>query len=86
MTVWEFEEAVWALERIRIIVRAGWNEEVEDYNYERADGETRTLSIFLDTRVRPKIGERSVGALDGSGQWVHGARQLRNIRNTYQGH
>ena len=84
MTAYEFEEAVWELDRIRIVIRADWNDEVEDYNYDYADGERRTLTDFLRTRVRPRINGLSVGAIDGSGTWVNGGRQLRNIRNTYQ--
>ena len=83
MTVWEFEETVWVREGIRIVIRADRNEEVEDYHYERAAEENRTLAVFRDTRIQPKVGDRGVEVIDGSGQRVHGARRLRSIRNSY---
>ena len=84
MKVWEFEEAVWKQEAVRIVVRAPIGAEVEAYDFEHADRDERTVAIFLGDRVEPLIGDYEVSAIDGTGQRVHGARHLRNIRNTYR--
>ncbi len=36
MTVEEFEEKVWDVEGIRLVVRAGANASVDEYNYQKA--------------------------------------------------
>ena len=83
MNVWEFEEAVWEVERIRIVIRAPADEVVDDYNYEHAREGNHTLAILRDARIRPRIGDREVIAIDGEGQVVNGAKRLRNLRDSY---
>ena len=38
MNVRELEDAVWATEEIRIVIRANVNTQVGDYNYNKAAG------------------------------------------------
>ena len=83
MNAWEFEEAVWNLEGIRIVVRAPYGEQVSNYDYERADRGNRTLSIFIATRIKPCVGDHDVMAINGSGQVVHGGTHLETIRRSY---
>ena len=84
MTVFEFEADVWALEGVRVVIRAPENEPVELYSSERADRDNCTLAVFLATRVQPNIGDKEVTVIDGSGRPVHPTTQLGNVRRSYR--
>ena len=83
MNLWDFEEAVWNLEGIRIVVRSPYGEEAEDYTYEKAAKGNQTLAAFIGLRIRPCVGERDVIAINGSGQVVNGGTHLGTIRRSY---
>lgn len=52
MKVWEFEEAVWKKDTIRIVIRAAANSEVGDYDNKNAAQGNRNITWFLNTRIR----------------------------------
>lgn len=85
MLVWEFEEAVWDLERIRIVVRTGSDDETEPYTHRHPERETNSAAAFLRDRIQPCIGEREAIVIDGTGRSIYGGRtHLRTIRNSYR--
>ena len=83
MTVRAFEDAVWELEQIRIVIRTGENDVVEDYDYERAAPLNFTIQQLLDRRITTRIGDKEVTVINGGGATAVGQTQLRTVRNTY---
>ena len=81
--VWEFENAVWELEDIRLVVRANRFEEVEAYDFERAYPGNRTLGSFIDTRIRPLLGDRDFAVIGGRGLLPRGLTHVSRIRQSY---
>ncbi len=86
MTVKEFEEAVWKVENVRVVVRAAdEKEKVGDYNYQNAANESWSIADWDRKRVRKKLGaKREIIVIDGSGEVPHGGTLLRTIRRSYQ--
>jgi hypothetical protein len=79
MKLADFEQKVWDVENIRIVVRADENDEVRDYNYKKSATETWTTNEFLKNR----IGSKKVVVIRGDGQKSRGGVKLRNLRATY---
>lgn len=83
MNVREFEDAVWERDTIRIVIRAPSNEQVEAYNYVNAANATQTLTAFINGRIRDRVGDLEVIAVNGSGTIVNGNTHLNTVRATY---
>ena len=83
MKLADFEQQVWEVENIRIVVRADENDEVKDYNYKRSATETWTTNEFLKNRIEPRVGSKKVVVIRGDGQKTRGGVKLRNLRATY---
>jgi len=84
MNVREFEDAVWAVERVRIVIRSRANSVVDDYDYERASQDTWRGNQLLGNRIIPKVGNRDVVVLQGDGEQPHGRVILRTLRASYK--
>jgi hypothetical protein len=85
MNVIEFEDAVWAKEGVRIVIRSRSSAEVENYDYQRGAQDTLRVSQLLESRIQPKIGNRELVVLQGDGEQPHGRVILRTLRASYQG-
>ena len=85
VTVKEFEQRVWEVEGVRLVVRAKPTEDVEHYGFERAFDDNRTLQVLLKSRIRPCIKNYKVQAVKGDGTLAHTATKLRNLRASYGG-
>ena len=83
MKVRDFEQRVWELEGLRIVVRANRNDEVEDYDYKNAANENWRTNEFLDNRVRGRVGGREVTVIQGDGKIAHGNVLLYALRESY---
>ncbi|MDR0458257.1 MAG: hypothetical protein LBH10_04410 [Burkholderiaceae bacterium] len=86
MKVREFEEKVWAIEGVRIVLRVDQNTEVGDYPYERAADETWRITELMEKRILKNSGEISWVVIQGDGEQPHGAVILRTIRRSYGGY
>ncbi len=84
MKVREFEEAVWRIEGIRIVIRAPWNDEVGDYPAYGQEPDNISLMQFFRNRVYHLTGDLDIAALDGEGEWVNGRKHLGTIRASYE--
>ena len=78
-----FEQQVWEVEGIRIVVRADENDELEEYGYKRAAPETWSTREFLENRIEPLVGDRRVVVIRGDGKKSYRSVKLRNLRETY---
>ena len=84
MKVREFEDAVWQLEWIRVVVRAEADEEVEDYPFERKQSDATTVNSFLHGRIISRLNGKGFFVVDGHGEWPHGKTLLRTVRSSYE--
>jgi len=84
VTVEDFEEKVWEIDRIRIVVRAPAKDQVDDYNWQNSAAETQRVTEWLETRIVPKIGAREVIVIGGDGEEPHGRTLLRTLRDGYR--
>ena len=83
MRVWEFEDAVWATEAIRIVVRASSGTEVGDYDYAYAAAQNLRLSELMRIRIHPLLNDEGVVAIRGNGTRANGHLSLRRLRDSY---
>ena len=85
MKVWEFEEAVWKKDTIRIVIRAAANSEVEDYEYQNAAQGNRNITWFLNTRVRShsRVGDYEIVVIGGDGKQPFGGTYIQTVRDSY---
>ncbi len=84
MTVEKFEEKVWGLEGIRVIVRASTSDTVKDYNYRRRAQGTWRITQLLKKRINSKVGKKKVVVIEGNGEEPHGRTLLRTLRKSYK--
>lgn len=81
----EFEEQVWAIEGIRIVLRTHPNTEVKDYGKKNAADEGLRITELLEKRITPCVGETiQISVIQGDGEEPHGRVILRTIRNGYK--
>ncbi len=85
MKLGEFEQRIWELEGIRIVVRGEKNLDVEDYDYKYAAIETWTLTRLLKQHIQGRIGNRPVTVIRGDGEIPNGRVNLRTLRGSYTG-
>jgi hypothetical protein len=83
MLIKELEDEVFSKDEIRIVVRAGRNTNVGDYNYERKAADNTSLSDWLDQRIQPLVEDYHVTVIDGYGAVAHGRTRLGVVRETY---
>ncbi len=84
MNVGEFEDAVRAVDRIRVVIRAGRNIQVEDFTWANGASEGQSLTDYMRIRIQPRIGDLEFSVIDGHGSEPHGRTLLRNIRQSYR--
>ncbi len=83
MKLGDFEQRVWELEGVRIVVRGDEQDEVGDYDLKYAAIETWSTSEFLRKRVEKRVGGRKVTVIQGDGEMPHGRVILRTLRASY---
>ncbi|WP_155801702.1 hypothetical protein [Magnetospirillum molischianum] len=83
MKVSEFEQKVWELDGIRIILRADSNDEVGEYERVRAVAQSSSIAEFIENRVKKHIGDVDVVVVDGRGTIPRRNSLVSTIRETY---
>ena len=84
MIVSEFENRIFEIEEVRLIVRAPAGAEVEDYDFQRCAADGATVTEWLKQRVHPRVGEFEVTLIDGTGVSPHGRTKMMTLRQTYE--
>lgn len=79
----EFEDKVWEIERIRIVLRCPPHTQVGEYDYKNAASENISITEWLRGRVLPKLNNIDVEVLGGNGEQPHGRSLLRTVRHSY---
>lgn len=83
MKVKDFEEAVWKIDHIRIIVRAASWVTVDDYRKANAADKGMSVTDYLKRRIQPCIAEHELAVIGGDGKPVHGRTLLSKVRDGY---
>ena len=83
MRVDEFEKAVFDLEEIQIRIRAPAGEQIGDYNFQRQDAQTTSVTEWLRNRIIPLLNGHEVSVIDGNFKKPHGTTHLRTLRDSY---
>jgi hypothetical protein len=84
MNVGDFEDAVWAIDGIRIVIRARRATQIGDFGWANAAPEGQSLTVYTRNRVRARIGNHEYCVIDGRGSEPHGRTLLRNVRQSYR--
>ncbi|KPY54792.1 MULTISPECIES: hypothetical protein [Pseudomonas syringae group] len=82
-TVQEFEEQVWGLEGIRLVIRAPEGAALTEYEYKNAAQSNISLTKWINTRINPALNGYEATVIQGNGEEPHGRNLLRKIRATY---
>ena len=83
MTIKEFEESVWRLEGIRLVVRETVDVQVDDYDYQNAANRTWSIAEWLRNRVEPCLPGSEIVVLDGQGEQPNRRKRLDTLRGSY---
>jgi hypothetical protein len=84
MQVWEFEEAVWRVDHLRVVIRAPKESAVEDFGWVHAYDQAANVISYIRTRLSPKIGDNEVSIYDGRGFEPNGNTYIRRVRDSYR--
>ena len=84
MNVMTFEEKVWEIDQIRVVIRAPWDKEVGDFDWKNKAADNSSITNWLDNRILPKIGGLSAIIIEGTGLKPHGRKTLDKVRNSYK--
>jgi hypothetical protein len=79
----DFEDKVWEVEGIRIVLRCPENQEVDDYDYTNAISQTTSVTDWLKGRVLPKLNGVQGEVVAGNGEQPHGRSLVRTVRSSY---
>jgi hypothetical protein len=80
----DFEEKVWAIESIRIVLRTTPNTEVEDYDYKKAADESWRITELGAKRIEKCIASIPYVVIQGDGEEPNGKVILRTLRKSYK--
>ena len=83
MKVKEFEQKVWEVDKIRLVIRAPASEDVGDFVQKRASTETNTISEYEEDRLNKPLAGKEWVVINGSGEIVFRGTTLRVVRATY---
>ena len=83
MTVIEFEEKVFEIEEVRIVIRARSNTQIKDYSYKKSYPQGNSISDWIKTRVTPNVSDYDVVVIDGTGANPHRGMLMKRLKKTY---
>lgn len=83
-TVGQFENRVWELERIRVVVRADRRAEVGKYGFGYKARRAMTVARFVEDRIMGSVGNFGVAVVDGSGRVPGEDTPVGTVRDSYR--
>ena len=84
MNVIEFEQRVFEIEEVRLVIRAPSTAEVEDFDFQRSAATGTSITEWIRQRIEPRIGDYTVVVVDGSGSIPHGRTRMSRLRESYE--
>lgn len=83
ISIQEFEEKVWELEGIRLIVRGQERGQVEDYEFQNAAQGGWSITKWITSRVAPRLNDYEAIVIMGNGEEPNGRTLMRNVKASY---
>lgn len=80
----DFEDKVWEVEGIRIVLHAKHEAEVKDYTYKKAGDESWRITELGEKRIEKCLDGITYSVIQGDGEEPHGRVILRTIRSGYR--
>jgi len=80
----EFEQAVWRVDRLRLLVRGPKDAIVGDYDWVKAADQGLTVTEYIKTRITLKVMYLQFSIVDGSGKMPNGKTKIGNLRQSYR--
>ncbi|HEX7875000.1 MAG TPA: hypothetical protein VF489_00290 [Sphingobium sp.] len=86
ITVREFEQKVLEKEEITIVIRGPAGALVDDYDFDRCAAAATSLSSWIETRIKPRIGEYEYDVVspDYAVSTPHGRTKMGTLRDKYE--
>jgi hypothetical protein len=84
MKIHEIENKAWSMDGVRIIIRGPENENLMDYTQKNATQANWSVTKYIETRIKPLVGDKEVTVLLGNGELPHGNTLLSSVRNSYK--
>jgi hypothetical protein len=79
----EFCEKVELLEGVVMHLWTDENTLVDDYEYQKKAANSISIADWLESRVKPKIGNTTVRIVDGKHSSPHRGQRMDTLRNSY---
>jgi hypothetical protein len=83
MTIKDFEAKVYAIEQIRIVVRASARTQVANYTFSNAAPQNWRVSEILVNRIQPGLNALEVVVVKGDGSLASGHMILKTVKESY---
>jgi hypothetical protein len=83
MKVQQFEQAVFDMDEVRIVIRAETGSDLKDYKFVRKASDNASVTEWLEQRIRPLIEDHEVVVIDGNGIQPHGRTRMEKVRASY---
>jgi hypothetical protein len=80
VSIKSFEEKIWKIERIRIMVRAPKRRKIEDYSHDIAECNTSTVGEWLSSRVLPCVAGYQISVITTMGRDADELTLISDIR------
>ncbi|MGL5513422.1 MAG: hypothetical protein ACRDBM_09370 [Sporomusa sp.] len=79
----ELERQIFEKEEIKVVIRCPRNEELDSYDYQRKAASNTSITEWIETRLKPIIGDWEIEVIKGDGSTPHGRTNIENVRNSY---
>jgi len=83
ITAKELEQQVFDKEEIRIVIRVPKDTRFDEYKYDRKAAVNTSITDWMNTRLKPLIGDSEAEVIDGSGRNPHGRTLIEKVRDSY---
>ncbi len=84
MNVSDVENKAWSIDGIRIVIRAPENDNLKNYPHKNGAQANWSVTKYLESRIKPLLGDREVVVLSGDGEQPHGRTLLNSVRDSYK--
>lgn len=80
----ELERQIFQLEEIKVVIRCPRSQILPEYPYQRKAAANTSVTEWLESRIKPIIGNFEVDIIKGDGNSPHGRTSLETVRRSYQ--
>lgn len=80
----ELERQIFDKEEIKVVIRTSRSTEFPPYDFQRKAALNTSVSEWMETRVKPLVGDVEVEIIKGDGSTPHGRTNIEKVRNSYK--